>query len=215
MVNRFFDWLFTIPQWIGFTGAILFGVIYYMGSLVFGYSIAVGWLWLFLVIGGLVSGLRSSIILSVLISIYTFLTLVDPSRMIQGVCITLLSGLLVGYYHRYQVYQNDQRLAVWQLARQNEDAAKVLIDLNGNLDKVHQSRMDILNVIEVIDLPDSAKKQLGQTVHTLGNLEQSVSGWMALYKIRDSVLDDKLAIGEKIRRSGRNPLGPGPGLDAG
>jgi hypothetical protein len=121
--------------------------------------------------------------------------------MIQGVCVTLLSGLLVGYYHRYQRYLNEQRLASWVLARQNEDAAKVLIDLNGNLNKVRKSRMDILNVLEVVDLPPNAKTQLGQTVHTLGNLEQAVSGWMALYKIREVVLDNKLAIGEEIRRS--------------
>ena len=166
-----------------------------------------------MVIGGLVSGLRFSIILSVLISIYTFLTLADTSRMAQGVFITLISGLLVGYYHRYQIYLNEQQLAAWVQARQNEDATKVLIDLNGNLNKVRQSRLDIMNVLEVVDLPDTAKTQLSQTVHTLGNLEQSVGGWMALYTIRDRVLDNKLAIGDKIRRLGRNPLGPGPDAD--
>ena len=194
---------------------ILFIVVYHTASVAFGFSVTLGWLWLFLLIGGLVAGLRFSLALSIIISIYSLIAISsDISRAIQVSFLTVFVGLLVGSYHKYQIYQNDQRLAARELARQNEDAAKVLIDLNGNLNKVRQSRMDILNVIEVIGLPDSVKAQLSQTVHTLGNLEQSASGWMALYKIRDSVLNNKLAIGEKIRRSGRNPLGPGPGLDA-
>jgi hypothetical protein len=175
--------------------------------MIFGFSVTLSWLWLFLLIGGLVAGLRYSITLSILISAYSLLAIpLDVSRAIQVSFLTVAVGLLVGGYRKYQVHQNERLMAVWVLARQNEDAAKVLIDLNGNLNKVHQSRLDILNVLEVVNLPPNAKAQLGQTVHTLGNLEQAVSGWMALYKIREVVLDNKLAIGEEIRRSGRTPL---------
>ncbi len=206
MINRFLDRLFIVPRHIGFTGVILFATLYHLGSIVFGYSIAIVWLQIFLVAGSILAGLRLTMLLAVLISIYAYFAIPDLSRSLQIGIATLILGYLVGSYSRYRKYLFGQARDAGYRARENEEAAKVLLDINGNLERVRQSRIDVQSVLfNFADLPDSAKIQLRGTVHTLGNLEQAVSGWMALHEIKEGILDNKLTIGERIRRSRRGP----------
>jgi len=208
LVVRFFDWLTAVPRHVGFIGAILFGIAYHLGSLVFGYSIIIGWLWIFLIIGGLVANLRLSLTLSILISAYTIYAIpMDTSRVIQACIVTVLVALITGSYRYYQIHLAEHLEAARALARANEEAANLITDLSANVDKVKSAREAIQIIMFNVELVPSTKEELSQVVHTLGNLELAASGWLALKQIQESVTSDKLRIGEAIRRSRRNPLG--------
>jgi len=207
-VIKFFDFLFTIPKWIGFVGAILFALIYHAGSLYFGYSITVSWLWLLLIIGGLVARLRLSLSLAALIVAYSFFAIPgEPSRVVQVGIASVLVAVLVGGYSRYSHYLLEQARAAWieaelqrDIVRGIEQAAQTLEDANGNIAKVKRARTDLQAVMYNFPFPDNVRTQLDAIVQDLGNLELATAGWRGLHKIIEDVKSAKLEISARTRR---------------
>ena len=205
---KFFDFLFTIPKWIGFVGAILFALIYHAGSLYFGYSITVSWLWLLLIIGGLVARLRLSLSLAALIVAYSFFAIPgEPSRVVQVGIASVLVAVLVGGYSRYSHYLLEQARAAWIEAELQRDivsgieqAAQALEDANGNIAKVKRARTDLQAVMYNFPFPDNVRTQLDAIVQDLGNLELATAGWRGLHKIIEDVKSAKLEISARTRR---------------
>ena len=205
---KFFDFLFTIPKWIGFVGAILFALIYHAGSLYFGYSITVSWLWLLLIIGGLVARLRLSLSLAALIVAYSFFAIPgEPSRVVQVGIASVLVAVLVGGYSRYSHYLLEQARAAWieaelqrDIVRGIEQAAQTLEDANGNIAKVKRARTDLQAVLHNFSFPDNVRTQLNGIVQDLGNLELATAGWRGLHKIIEDVKSAKLEISARTRR---------------
>lgn len=205
---KFFDFLFTIPKWIGFVGAILFALIYHAGSLYFGYSITVSWLWLLLIIGGLVARLRLSLSLAALIVAYSFFAIPgEPSRVVQVGIASVLVAVLVGGYSRYSHYLLEQARAAWieaelqrDIVRGIEQAAQTLEDANGNIAKVKRARTDLQAVMYNFPFPDNVRTQLDAIVQDLGNLELATAGWRGLHKIIEDVKSAKLEISARTRR---------------
>lgn len=208
---RFFDTLVKIPRSVGFISAILFGILYYIGSLVFGYSIAIVWLEIFLIIGGFMAGLRYSLGLAAFISAYTWYTIDDFSRAAQITVAAFVIATLVGLYSRYQHYQMRQNEAAWREAerqrlsaekssRATDEIIEAVEKLNGNIEKIKQARIDLQAVLKNYSLPDGARAQLTGVVHLLGNLELATTGWRALHKIIEDVKDAKLEIVKRMKR---------------
>ena len=159
---KLFDFLFAIPRWAGFTGAILFAILYHAGSLYFGFSIAVIWLFIFLIIGGMVSGMRLSLALAILICAYTVFALPgEPGRVIQGAIASILTAVLVGGYSHYSRHLLEQARLSWieaelqrDIVRGIEEAAQLLEDANGNIAKVKKIRIDVQAVLYNFSFPD-------------------------------------------------------------
>jgi len=205
---KFFDFLLSIPKWIGFAGAILFALIYHAGSLYFGYSITVSWLWVFLIISGLVAGLRLSLALAILICIYAFFAIPgEPSRVVQIGIASVIVALLAGGYSRYARHLLEQSEAAWMEAEiqrniltEIEQAAQLLRDVNGNIAKIKKARIDLQATMYNFSFPDNARTQLNGIVHDLSNLELASDGWRALHKIVEDVKSAKLEISARTRR---------------
>jgi len=205
---KLFDFLFSIPKWIGFVGAILFALAYHAGSLYFGYSITVSWLWLLLIIAGLVAGLRFSLAMAALIFAYTFFAIPgEPSRVVQVGIASALVAVLVGGYSRYSHHLLEQSRELWieaelqrDIVREIEKAAQLLEDANGNIAKVKKARIDVQAVLYNFSFPDNVRTQLNAILHDLGNLELATAGWRGLHKIIEDVKDAKLEIGKRTRR---------------
>lgn len=204
-----FDTLMKVPRSVGFASAILLGILYHVGSLVFGYSITIQWLQIMLIIGGFVAGFRYSLGLAVFISAYTWYTIDDFSRTIQVVIGTFAIAILTGLYSRYQHYQMRQNEAAWReserqrlSAEKSSHATDEIIEavekLNGNIEKIKQARIDLQAVLKNYSLPDGARAQLTGVVHLLGNLELATTGWRALHKIIEDVKDAKLEIVKRM-----------------
>jgi len=208
MMIKFFDFLFTIPKRLGFAGAILFGLAYHAGSLIFGYSITVSWLWLLLIIAGLVAGLRLSLAMAALIFAYTFFAIPgEPSRVVQVGIASALVAVLVGGYSRYSHHLLDQAREAWteaelqrDIVREIGEAAKLLQDVNGNIAKIKRTRTDLQAVMHNFSFPDNVRTQLNGIVHDLGNLELATAGWRGLHKIVEDVKSAKLEISARTRR---------------
>lgn len=204
---RFFDYLNTVPKWLGFVVSIGFMACYHLAAMIFGFSITIGWLWLLLIAGGFVAGLRLSILLSVIISFYTLYAIAgDASRSIQVVIGTILVAVLVGYYSRYQEYNLNRARAAWEEtetarreAEKNAEAHKYLVELNGNIKKVREARVDLDAIWNNYNLPDNVRVQLREVINLLANLELASSGWQALYKITEEVREARAEIGKKMR----------------
>lgn len=207
---KFFDFIFTVPRWLGFMAAILFGAIYHVGHLHFGYAITGGWLLLFLIIGGLVANPPMVLALAVIISGYSFYAIPDTSRDIQISLLSILTAALLGAYSHYRQYLENQREAAWieagrqkQMADEMMQLHSVLEAVNGNIGKVKQIRIDLQAVLHNYNIPDDIRTQLHAIVNMLNNLELAVSGWRALRKIQEDVKRAKLEIGKRTRRPTR------------
>jgi len=212
-VIKLFDFLFTIPKWLGFVGAILFGLAYHAGSLYFGYSITVSWLWLLLIIGGLVAGMRLSLAMAVLIVAYSFFAIPgEPSRVVQVGIASALVAVLVGGYSRYSHHLLEQARELWieaelqrDIVRGIEEAAQTLEDANGNIARVKRARIDLQAIMYNFSFSDNARTQLNAIVQDLGNLELAAAGWRGLHKIIEDVKSAKLEISARTRRPMREP----------
>jgi hypothetical protein len=207
-VIKLFDFLFSIPKWFGFVGVILFGLTYHAGSLIFGYSITVSWLWILLIVGGLVAGLRLSLAMAALIVAYSFFAIPgEPSRVIQVGIASALVAVLVGGYSHYSHHLLEQARAAWIEAELQRDivmgieqAAQTLEDANGNIAKVKRARTDLQAVMYNFPFPDNVRTQLSGIVQDLSNLELATAGWRGLHKIIEDVKSAKLEISARTRR---------------
>ena len=205
---KLFDFLFSIPKWIGFVSAILFGLAYHAGSLIFGYSITVSWLWILLIIGGLVAGLRLSLAMAALIFAYSFFAIPgEPSRVVQVGIASALVAVLVGGYSRYSHHLLEQAREAWaeaelqrDIVREIEEKARLREDSNGIIAKVKHIRIGIQSVMYNYVLPDGARTELNVQLHNLDDLELSTTGWRALWKIVQDVIAAKLLISARTRR---------------
>jgi hypothetical protein len=206
-VIRFFNFLLSLPKWIGFAGAILFGLAYHAGSLYFGYAITISWLWLFLIIGGLVAGLRLALAMASLIFAYAFFAIPgEPSRVIQVGIASALVAILAGGYSRYSRHLLEESRMAWvetekqrDIVREIEQAAQLLRDVNGNIARIKKARVDLQAVLFNFRFPDNARTQLYGIVHDLGNLELATAGWRGLHRVIEDVKRNKLEIGKRMR----------------
>ena len=208
---KFFDWLNTIPRAAGFAGTCVFLVIYHLGHLFLGYSIAIVWAQLFLIIGGLLAGRRPALLLSAIISAYAWYAIPgDISRVMQIIVASVLIAFITGYYGHYQRYVRQQALIAQlaasdarRLAEENERAAEMLEELNGNIAKIKDIRIDLRAIVDAYELPPEVQKNMGEILHLLGNLELAAGGWRALHKIREDVQKAKGEIAGKMWRGGQ------------
>src|SRR3990172_8496678 len=162
---KFFDFLLSLPRWVGFAGAILFGLAYHAGSLYFDYSITVSWLWLCLIIGGMVAGIRLALAMAALIFAYALFAIPgEPSRVIQIGIASGLVAILSGGYSGYSRHLLEEARAAWdeaekqrEIVREIEQAARLLEDVNGNIAKIKKSRIDLQAALYNFSFPDNVR----------------------------------------------------------
>lgn len=101
--------LLDVPKFWGPLATIVFTVAYHFGSMVFGYAIAVGWLWLFMITGAFVGGLRAALICAAWVGMYAYYVAPadDLTRMAQQVIISFLMAFLVGWLRRRERHERD------------------------------------------------------------------------------------------------------------
>lgn len=114
--------LLTIPRFWGPLATIWFTLVYHVIADHFGIFISVGWLWLFMIVGAFIGGLRAAILCAIWISFYAaFLMPADPSLTIQRVIISFAMAVLVGYLRRRE--RNLQQAVM--VAFSNGNVAKI------------------------------------------------------------------------------------------
>ena len=205
---KIFNYLNNLHPLVGFLASITFLALYHIGHYLFGYTIAIAWMQLFLIGGGLLSGFRFSLLLATIVSIYTYIAISDdPSRVVQIIIVSILMALITGAYSYYQRWTSQQALInqliaseAKALALKNEAAAEMLTELNGNIANIKSVRLNLKNILTTFDLPPEVDKSLNDIVHLLGNLELAASGWRALDKIRTQVKEAKGQIAGEMWR---------------
>jgi hypothetical protein len=91
--------ILDIPRFWGPLATILFTIAYHYGALIFGYTIAVGWLWLFIIVGGFVGGRWAAPICAAWGGIYSYYVSPadDWTLMVQRIFIGFLMAFFIGW----------------------------------------------------------------------------------------------------------------------
>ena len=116
--------ILDVPRFWGPLATVAFLAIYHIGATHFGYELVPGWLWLALIAGCFIGGLRAGLLAAVLAGAYALYILPTGSLTFQRVIIGFLIALLVGYLRRRE--------------RRLEDVARALL-ANGNIDKTREA----------------------------------------------------------------------------
>jgi hypothetical protein len=187
--------LLTIPRFWGPLATVGFTLAYHAGSLYFGYSITLVWVTVFVVIGTLVSGLRGGLVAAVWGVGYAFyaIPMVDElNRAVQVAIGIVLMALVVGWQTRNLRKSLAELRTAWERAELNEQAAKAMNALNGNIYRIRNARNLLLKTLEHQPLDETAREEIRQVLHVLNNLELATAGWQALEKLKESIEDSRL-----------------------
>lgn len=160
--------IFYVPRWIGPIATILFTIVYHLGSIYFGYSIAVMWIICFLVLGSFVGGLRAGLICAVWISLYSFYAISDLSRVIQIIIGSIGIAFIVGWQTRRlrEFYQTADEVL-------NGNAVK----LQEGLQFLREAKTELRKLIQLIELVEDR----------FGNVLSGVVGYKALREMIQEV----------------------------
>lgn len=151
----------AVPKVWGLLTTVIFTLIYHYGSVIFNYTPAVGWVWLFLVLGVFIAGLRVGLLCALWVSAYSYYVAVDNSLLVQRVIISFAMAGLVGWQTRQlrMIYQASDSL------------------LNGNAVKLNEA-LQFLR--EAKDELFKAKQKIELGEDRLGNVLATVVGYKAL-----------------------------------
>ncbi len=166
--------LLDIPKFWGPLATIAFTIVYHLGSVYFGYSVFIAWLWLFLIIGTFVGGLRAGFICAIWIILYTLYAVSDdPSRAIQIMIATPIVAYLVGWQTRN----------IRQLHKMTDEL------VNGNIDKAKNAlniaRELLLNWEDYTNVGRYKRVRLFEDA--LGNLLAGIVGFRHIRREIDEV----------------------------
>lgn len=190
--------LLTIPRFWGPLFTIVFTTLYHLGSIQFGYTVAVGWLWMIMIYGSFIAGVRASLICAAWVAGYSiYVDGSDPTLLAQRIAISFMMALTVGYLHRWLRIEWGIAHEAAARAEENEAKAHALDELNGNLEQLrsmHKRAMDL--VLGWSTLNDSARYEAVRSItHDLAQLTSITQGWHYLYKEREAVIE----AGERAR----------------
>lgn len=183
--------LLTIPRFWGPLGTIVFVVVYHAGSVYFGYTISLAWVWLPVIAAAFVGGFRAGLISAIFMCLYAFYAIPQLDRVVQVVITVPLVAGLVGWQTRLLRRAladarewAERATAALERAEINEAAAQALGALNGNILRIRHSRNLLLKTLEQQRLDEMAREEIRQVLHVLNNLEQATAGWQELAKIK-------------------------------
>ena len=147
--------LLDIPRFWGPVGTVIFTIAYHLAANYFGFTITYGWLWLALVAGVFIGGLRAGLLCGVWVTLYAVWTVPftdDPSRVIQIGLVSVIGAWLVGFLRRRERHL---QMAI-NLAFSNGNVAKMreTLDLARNL-KVNLSTYSEAEILEIIEQIES------------------------------------------------------------
>lgn len=169
-----------IPRLYGPLATVTATVIYHLGSLYFGYSIAVFSLAPFLALAS-VLGLRSGLICAAWLSAYAWYAIPsDPARIIQIWIGLFLIAIIVGSETRAL----RQALAE---AQAGVEARRMVDNLNGNIIRVEEARLSLLSILEANRLDEPTRNRLRSVLHTLNNLALATQGWKELRDLKADI----------------------------
>lgn len=154
--------LLTVPRFYGPVATVVFTIVYHLAVFYFGASITLSWLWLFMIAGVCIAGMRAGLICAAFTVAYAVLALpMDISRLIQLAIATPAAALLVGYLRRRE--RHLQR-------------AMMLIFANGNVAKMREAlalatelKLNLRNQTEagLLDGLERIESDLGNTLAVL------------------------------------------------
>lgn len=167
----------TIPRFWGPLATVVFTALYHIGAQYFGYSITAAWLYLFVVFGAFIGGLRAGLVAAVFVAGYSIYAMEDISRVIQVAAAVLLIAGLVGWQRR-------RLRAEFRRAEDNQGAADFVDNLNGNIERVRITREQLLDILETDLLSEETRLKLREALGVLNNLEQATAGWRQLRELK-------------------------------
>lgn len=144
--------LLTVPRFYGPVATVLFTVLYHLLAQYFGFSITLSWLWLFMILGIFIGGLRAGLVCAVFTIVYGLLALpMNTSRLAQLVITTPAAAFLVGYLRRRERLLREAILS--QFSNGNVEKMQVSLRMATNLKHRFKtmSEADIQEVLEQIE----------------------------------------------------------------
>lgn len=185
--------LLDVPKFVGPLATIAFTIVYHLIATYFGFTIAVGWLWVFAVVGAFIGGRRAGLVAAAWAGLYAYYVMPagDWGLTAQRVVIGFILPIIVGWqtWHlRRALFESQLARAAAQAslerAEKNEAAAQALGALNGNILRIRHSRNLLLKILEQQRLDEMAREELRAVLHVLNNLEQATAGWQELAKMK-------------------------------
>lgn len=117
--------LLTVPRFWGPVATVAFTVVYHLAVGYFDLSPTLAWLYLFLVIGAFVGGLRAALVCAAWMGLYAAYALpMEQSRIVQIIVVAVMIAGAVGYLRK-----RERRL----------QRAMMLIFANGNVQKMREA----------------------------------------------------------------------------
>lgn len=193
--------ILDIPRFWGPLITVTFTVAYHLLISTFGWTPAVGWVWLFVVAGSLVGGLRAGLVAASAAAFYSWLIISpgDGTQFVQRVIIGFLMALTVGWLRRRERREADalrvalaDARAAWDKAQEGEEAIRTLDGLNGNIERVKQARNKVRELAGTADLPKLVIDELLTILHTLNNVLNAVEGWQQYAQLRERMGKEKI-----------------------
>lgn len=174
MLSETMGKILNIPRFWGPLITVLFTVVYHFAASYFGFTVTYGWLWLFLIAGGFIGGLRASLLCAGWVTLYAILTLPgDLSRVIQIAVISVVGAWLIGYLR-----QRERRLQ------------KVFDEVfNGNVARMESAMgasRTLLKEWNNLTVTEQ-KEQVQQINHYLAHLLTSVVGYRQMREEQERV----------------------------
>lgn len=176
--------LLTIPRFWGPLATIVFTALYHAGVIYFGFTVAVGWLWIFAVVGAFVGGRRAGLISAAWAGLYAYYAMPTGNWefTVQRVVIGFLLAGLVGWQTQNLRRALAEAQAALELARKNQAKADLVDSANGNIEKLRMALKmldDLLMGWDVLD--DGARRGLIMDIRRhLATLTLLVYGWRKL-----------------------------------
>lgn len=178
--------LMTIPRFWGPFATIVFTVLYHLGAVYFGFTIAVGWLWIFAAVGAFIGGRWAGLISAAWAGMYAYYVMPagDWVFTAQRVVIGFLLAGLVSWQSQSLRRTLAEARAALERADYNEAAAQALNALNGNIHRIKTIRLQLLEVLKNRPLDEDTRGEIRTALHVLNNLELATAGWRALDKLK-------------------------------
>lgn len=145
-------------------------------------------LYLLFLLSGFIGGLRSGLVSAAMLAVYNVAALgpITAERTVV-ICSYFLAAALVGWKTRQWRHSVADALAGWERAASNEQAARAMEALNGNVYRIRTARERLMTVLTEHRLDEPTRNDMREVLHVLNNLELATAGWQQLAKVKEEL----------------------------
>lgn len=145
-------------------------------------------LYLLFLLSGFIGGLRAGLVSAAILAVYnaTFLGPITDERLVV-IMSYFAAASLVGWKTRQWRQAVADALAGWERASANEQAARAMEALNGNVYRIRTARQQLITMLAEHQLDEPTRNDMREVLYVLNNLEQATAGWQALMKVKEEL----------------------------